>query len=500
MRLLSLLVVLTSVSVSAQPLTLRYTLTSPLPPSDDNLFGGLTKLSDGNFDGIEDFAIRAYNPTSAYIYLSSGFTGEPFQTIQAVRQGGFGIATVEVGDATGDGVPDFHIGAPYEEVEFPSGWFETGAAYLYDGATGEPLWRAISPDPEEFGNFGQAAAPLGDADGDGRADVLVAEPGNNSVHAFSGATGDVLYSVPTLEGAFGATLVPLGDLDGDGVREVAASSDFGHAIVLSGASGAVYRVLTVPGAHLNHEMSAGDLDGDGQSELVIAAVTQTVDGVPNAGRVYVLSPVSGAVVRSFTAPAADVAADSVRYFGAAVAAGADLDGDAVADVAVTAWRSAPADRRVYLLSGATGAVLGWAESEAPGPYGYFGSQLALLGGGGGRLVVGASDETVNGVPRAGRVYVYGRGTVAGGREPPSPAVSLTVAPNPSAGNAALTLALPSAQAVRVAVVDALGRTVAVVHDGPLAAGRHRLALPAALAPGVYAVVGAGAAVRWVVAR
>jgi hypothetical protein len=68
----------------------------------------------------------------------------------------------------------------------------------------------------------------------------------------------------------------------------------------------------------------------------------------------------------------------------------------------------------------------------------------------------------------------------------------------------VVLSVPSSGAVRVSVVDALGRTVATVHDGPLGAGRHRLALPSSLAPGVYALRvtsgEASASARWVVAR
>ncbi len=66
--------------------------------------------------------------------------------------------------------------------------------------------------------------------------------------------------------------------------------------------------------------------------------------------------------------------------------------------------------------------------------------------------------------------------------------SLAVNPNPSRGETIAALTLGSAAAVRVAVYDALGREVAVVHDSPLPAGEHRLAFDASrLAPGVYVV-------------
>lgn len=61
-------------------------------------------------------------------------------------------------------------------------------------------------------------------------------------------------------------------------------------------------------------------------------------------------------------------------------------------------------------------------------------------------------------------------------------------PNPLASHATVGLDLPTAQAVRVAVFDLLGREVAVLHNGPLAAGGHDLVLDAARLPsGVYVV-------------
>ncbi len=65
-------------------------------------------------------------------------------------------------------------------------------------------------------------------------------------------------------------------------------------------------------------------------------------------------------------------------------------------------------------------------------------------------------------------------------------------PNPAAGRARLTLRLDRAQHVRVEVFDALGRRVATVHDGALAAGPTPLALDAAALPsGTYLVRATG---------
>ncbi|HLA63915.1 MAG TPA: hypothetical protein VK610_05780, partial [Rhodothermales bacterium] len=60
--------------------------------------------------------------------------------------------------------------------------------------------------------------------------------------------------------------------------------------------------------------------------------------------------------------------------------------------------------------------------------------------------------------------------------------------NPARGPVAVRLVLPAPASAFVAVYDALGRRVAVLHDGPLAAGPAALALDAGrLVPGVYVV-------------
>lgn len=64
---------------------------------------------------------------------------------------------------------------------------------------------------------------------------------------------------------------------------------------------------------------------------------------------------------------------------------------------------------------------------------------------------------------------------------------LAVSPTPARGAAAISVTLGTSGPVHVAVVDALGRTVSVLHDGPLGAGTHRFDWGGAAAPGVYLV-------------
>ncbi len=75
---------------------------------------------------------------------------------------------------------------------------------------------------------------------------------------------------------------------------------------------------------------------------------------------------------------------------------------------------------------------------------------------------------------------------------PGEAALSAVHPNPVRGRAAFTLSLARPERVTVAVFDVLGRRVAVLHEGPLAAGAHALTLDgSALPAGVYLVRAAG---------
>jgi hypothetical protein len=64
--------------------------------------------------------------------------------------------------------------------------------------------------------------------------------------------------------------------------------------------------------------------------------------------------------------------------------------------------------------------------------------------------------------------------------------TLTVAPNPFRGEAILTVTHGRPGPTTVEVLDVLGRRVALLHEGPLAAGRHAFALDGSMLPaGVY---------------
>ena len=79
--------------------------------------------------------------------------------------------------------------------------------------------------------------------------------------------------------------------------------------------------------------------------------------------------------------------------------------------------------------------------------------------------------------------------VAGEGAPPEDLLALTVGPNPAAGAVSLRYTLAAPGAVRLFVVDVLGRELAVLADGERPAGNHTTTLDASrLAPGAYVLV------------
>ncbi len=105
-----------------------------------------------------------------------------------------------------------------------------------------------------------------------------------------------------------------------------------------------------------------------------------------------------------------------------------------------------------------------------------------------------ADGTFYAVSNQGGLFQKRAPAVAAEASPAAEAVyTLTASPNPSSGPVSVALQLPASGPVTVSVVDAVGRRIAVLFTGDLAAGLHRFPLDTAhLGAGVYAVRADGA--------
>ncbi|TAJ15901.1 MAG: hypothetical protein EPO68_12055 [Planctomycetota bacterium] len=189
----------------------------------------------------------------------------------------FGSALGRVGDANGDGFPDFVVGAPGDD----GGALDGGAAFLQSGKDASQLAVRFGTQPNE--RVGYAVDGAGDVDGDGSADWIVGcglSASGNAARVYSGATGALLHewTGPAPLSYFGSSVAGCGDVDGDGFDDVivgarhddAQSLGVGSAIVYSGATGGVLLTLSgcMPGSGFGISVDGvGDVDADGVVDL-----------------------------------------------------------------------------------------------------------------------------------------------------------------------------------------------------------------------------------------
>ena len=277
----------------------------------------------------------------------------------------FGLGLTALPDLNGDGTTDILVGAPQDGPREP---LPEGRAYAFSGRDGRLIDSVAYPEaryPDSLSyeqSFGRGMARLGDLDGDGVDDLVVA-PLNLPPHLFSGATLDPLRLLPRGR-TYGWAFASLDDVTGDGVDEVIAGMARGvdTTLVLDGATDRPVRELTPPPAHRNGSFGAavarvGDLNGDGTADLAVGAPGDTLNQRPEAGRVYLYSGRDGSRLRAVAAPTPQAGG----RFGQSVAVPGDVNGDGTPDLAIGApgRRADGRDRmgQAYVVSGASGEVL-----------------------------------------------------------------------------------------------------------------------------------------------
>ncbi|MHC4992945.1 MAG: hypothetical protein ACYTGC_18380 [Planctomycetota bacterium] len=201
-----------------------------------------------------------------------------------------------VGDLDGDGRDEFVAGAR----DAGTGG---GEAYVFsfDGVQCGLMWE-LDGGPGSL-DFGYLFADGGrDVDLDGTPDVYVADFPANRAHVFSGATGESLHML-TGDGngqfGLGGLVADVnGDLHADLVLAAwvsnAGGSQAGKVFIYSGKTGAVIETFThdIPGATFGFDAKGlGDTDGDGRADYLITAASD----LAQRGRSYVIA---GTVARA----------------------------------------------------------------------------------------------------------------------------------------------------------------------------------------------------------
>ena len=332
----------------------------------------------------------------------------------------FGFA-VAGGDVNGDGFGDLVTGARWYDGAAGA---DTGAAFAALGGPGLPGgsgWLPAPPSADDAA-LGSFLAGAGDVDADGYDDLLVGVPGelvvltdDGEVRLYSGGPDgpSVGPDWTTASDQAGAAMGPtagVGDVDGDGYDDVlvaapgwaSPTSGMGIAsLYLGGPAGldssSVWTLAgTQGGGQLGYCMTGGDLDGDGLSDLVVTTPFWDEGGNGNAGRVQLFAGASPAPAASSSWEL--VGTEDGGQLGLACAVVGDLDGDGVEDLAL----GEPGFDGVHNDGGRVAVFLGDAAGlpssadlvlDGPQVSAGFGSALAragdLTGDGFADLVVGA---------------------------------------------------------------------------------------------------------------
>ena len=338
---------------------------------------GLAIVPDMNADGYDELLIGANYATTSALHAGAAYIvygpPSPGQTSLADADATFygeeayafaGSVVASLGDITGDGLPDFGIGAPYSDA----GGDMSGSFYVFQGArhaesaalsTATTIIDGVGA--EQL--FGTMAVGIGDMDGDGVDDLAVSAPKSSymagAVCVFLGPLPDGSLSaseadrtiVGSARGDWLGRPTTAGDTDGDGHADllVAAGvdSDRGRAYLFTDLASHSSDPIEADDATTTFSgevagdvavlvSGPSDIDGNGTPDVVIGAYSYGRSGFYGAyGRVYgFLSPIASGSHSNADADVIITGAELGDNLGWGTAAPGDLNGDGADDLVV----------------------------------------------------------------------------------------------------------------------------------------------------------------------
>ena len=278
-------------------------------------------------------AINTIVPLSGPVGTTVTITGDRFGATPAANTVRFGAVKAEVTSASATQlVVKVPAGATYDQISVTNNKYTTRSKVPFNVTfEGTIFYSTNSFAPKVDFTVGSAPenVALGDFDGDGKPDLVVANSGSDNVSVMENASSTstiALTNIFDIETGAGPVGVVVADLDGDGNQDIATANSASNNIsVIRNASVGEstsfqfkvdYATATNP-----QSIVLADLDMDGRPDLVTANFT-------NSGSVSILRNTSTSVI-SFAAKQ-DISTGS---FPASVATG-DFNNDGKPDLAV----------------------------------------------------------------------------------------------------------------------------------------------------------------------
>ncbi len=276
-------------------------------------------VGDFNGDGIADLAVSIMNyvggptPDGVTILLGNGdgtFTEKTHVSMGVHPQ------FVAIADFNGDGKPDV--------VTADWGAYQSGTTVSVALGNGDGTFGS----PQSYGTGGVAPWSLvvGDFNGDGKADVAVANEISGTVSVLLG-NGDGTFQPAVPYAVQNHPLyVVSGDFNGDGIPDLAVTNEYSNSVsVLLGNGDGTFQAAQNYSAGYNPiPIVLGDFNGDGRPDVAVG-----IYGYETGNTVNVLL---GNPNGSFQLPLTSTTGVAPR----AIATG-DFNGDGIADLLVGNW-------------------------------------------------------------------------------------------------------------------------------------------------------------------
>jgi phage-related baseplate assembly protein len=317
----------------------------------NNSFGfPVSKAGDVNGDGYSDVIVGAsdYSSNTGRVYIYFG--GTLMNNVADVIMTGeaainyFGASVAEAGDVNGDSYSDVIVGA----YGFST---NTGKAYIYFGGSAMNNVADVTITGEGINNYyGYSVSNAGDVNGDSFSDVVVGatdiSSGTGKAYIYFGSSimnnvADVTMTGEATNNYFGISVSNAGDVNGDSFSDIIVgangySSNTGRAYIFYGGS-SMNNVadVTMTGEAINNYFgrtvsTAGDINGDGYSDIVAGAWGYST----STGRAYIYL---GGSSMNNTADVTLTGEATNNYFGYALSACGDVNGDGYSEVIVGAY-------------------------------------------------------------------------------------------------------------------------------------------------------------------
>jgi hypothetical protein len=295
-------------------------------------------------------------------------TVDPALNVSGQTDYGLAGRSVALGDIDGDGAAEMIIGAPSDSA----GGTLAGAVMIYSGGTldSTPEVTILGSRGEQFG---WSVAYVGDLNSDGRGDIVIGAPFNDTGASDAGAAY-VFYGLSSLasmkDRAWNANVRILG---------ATAGESFGFCVA-----------------------GVGDVDADGYDDFAV--------GAPFAGAGRVAVYYGGSSVDTTADKSFSGAASGDRY-GYSFAGGLNVDGAVSIDLAVGAPMSSSGKGIVQVILNAVRTTPKYVTLAGGVIGGNFGSSVAMLDfndDSNGDVAVGAPGE-----PSAGKVHLYYGSSLSG---------------------------------------------------------------------------------------